>query len=106
MYNWDFNFKRENCLYSTQTDWNKTIIYKLNEFVQKFKITGSPIEIDSPKKYSEIFESIVFFDRKTGMLGNKYKINFHLDNMDNCIRFEKGAKKFLIKNFKTETYKK
>jgi len=104
MYNWDFNFKKENCLYSTQTDWNKTLIYKLNEFVDKFNIKGNPILIESPKKYFDIFNSIVFFDKNTGMLGTKYKIIFHPDNTDNCIRFEGGKKKFLIKNFKKDLY--
>lgn len=106
MYNWDFNFQRKDCLYSTQTDWNKTIIYKLNEFVERFNIKGDPILIESPRKYLEIFESIVFFDRKTGMIGSKYKVIFHYDNMDNCLRFEGGAKKFLIKNFKKDIYNK
>jgi len=106
MYNWDFNFKKENCLYSTQADWNKTIIYKLNEFVDKFNITGNPIIIECPKKYFEIFDSIVFFDKKTGMLGSKYKIEFHFDNYDNCLRFDGGRKKFLIKNFKKDIYNK
>jgi len=104
MYNWDFTFKKETCLYSTQADWNKTIIHKLNEFVERFNIKGNPIIIESPKKYLEIFDSIVFFNRSTGMLGTKYKIIFHLDNMDNCLRFEEGKKKFLIKNYRKEIY--
>lgn len=106
MYNWDFKLKKIDSLYSSQTDWNKTIIYKLNEFVEKFKIKGSPIVIESPKKYFDIFDSVPFFDNKTGMLGTKYQIIFHYDNNDNCLRFEGGKKKFLIKNYSNLNYKK
>lgn len=104
MYNWDFNFKGS-CLYNSQTDWNKTIIYKLNEFVDRFKIKGNPIIIESPKKYLEIFDTVPFFDKNSGMLGTKYKIVFHADNIENCLRFDGGKKKFLIKNFRTEKQK-
>lgn len=50
--------------YSTQDDWNQTIVTMFHSIVNENKITELPIKIISPTKFKKIFDSLNYIDDK------------------------------------------
>lgn len=78
---WDYKGNTKYKYVGEQNDWNQTLMTKLNMLsVGEYNF---PIKIISPKKFSPLFESLEYYNKKTQKINFRYIFMF--TNIDSNI---------------------
>ena len=99
--NWNYQMPIPVVLYDAQPDWNQTIVTKLNQiWATNRPFDVVPVAITVPNKFKDIIESLMFYDKETRMMSNRFIFEF-IDTDVNYLDYG-GVAKLYIDNFKTE----
>lgn len=67
----DYNSVTDELELEYQDSWNQTLVSRIN-YITNFK----PSYLIVPLKFKSIFESLLYYNKETGVLSDKYKIEF------------------------------
>ena len=90
---WDYQMPKPVPIYGLQTDWNQTIVTKLNQIWATNRPFDGLVKMTIPNKFKPIFESLLYYDQ----LQTRYEIEYTDTNVDNL---NVGGCILSIKNFK------